>query len=496
MWLAICLAAAAAAPAAEEVTPADAGRIQYSTQQFVYLDVGESHTFRLKDGSERQVRLKSVAEHKDSVIGLLRRADVAVEIDGKPLDLVCEPYRMPTEHNGLRIQADTTSGWVNMPKRVQFSLWDASDPILNVQRFVFPLPRYRLFSHGTQGHNEPVHLGDRDGDPDGQRFYHDYGFDLAGFEGKEPVVSCIDGTVLLADPPSGTLAIEDDRGIVVHFGHLDSILPAIRPGAKVSRGQNVGVVGRKGASGNFSHLHVGIFLSPDRFREDRPCRAINLYPWLVEAYRHAAGTKLFAVARPHLAVRTGQPVRFDGTRSLAFGSSLTSYRWEFPGGGREEMGTGSERTRGNGGKTKSGEAPVPISSQAVRGPRAERVFDSPGTYSAALWVEDSRGLRDVDFATVRVYSNDKPEGVMPTLFVTYAPSREVRVDQPLSFRIWPQGRDIDAIRIDFGDGRIVEHYQPYTPLTHRFKTPGIHVVTLTGTAGTLPVTQKAKVVVQ
>jgi len=176
--------------------------------------------------------------------------------------------------------------------------------------------------------------------------------------------------------------------------------------------------------------------------------------------------KLCAVARPHLAVRAGEVVRFDGTRSLAFGSSVTSYRWEFPGG------------------------------VSLSGARAERVFDSPGTYMAALWVEDSRGLRDVDFATVRVYSKEKPEGVMPTLFVTYAPSREVRVDQPVSFRIWPQGRDLSAIRIDLGDGRVVEGYAPYTTLIHRFKTPGIHIVTVTASADGLPVTQQVKVVVQ
>jgi len=469
MSLAISLAAVAAiaaSSAAEEVTLADAARIQYSTQRFVYLDIGESYTFRLKDGSERRLHLKSVAEQRDSVIGLLRRADVAVEIDGKPLELVCEPYHMPAQRDGLRIAADTTSGWVNLPKRVQFSLWDASDPIVDVRRFVFPLPRYRLFSQGTQAHNEPVHLGHRDGDPDGQRFYHNYGFDLAGFEGKDPVVSCVEGTVLEADPATGTLAIEDDRGIVVHFGHLDSILPEVRQGAKVSRGQSVGMLGRKGGSGNFSHLHIGLFLSPDDFRADRPCRALNLYPWLVEAYRHAAGMKLCAVARPHLAVRAGEAVRFDGTRSLAFGSPLASCRWEFPDG------------------------------VSLSGARVQRVFDAPGTYMAALWVEDARGMRDVDFATVRVYSKEKPEGVMPTLFVTYAPSRDIRVDQPVWFRIWPQGRDLSPIRIDLGDGRVVERYEPYATIVHRFKTPGIHVVTATAASAGLPVTQKVKVVVQ
>lgn len=69
------------------------------------------------------LRLVSVQEHRDSVNRLVRRADVQVEIDGRPLDLVCGPYVMPTETAGLRIQADTTSAWPKKPpKRVQLSL--------------------------------------------------------------------------------------------------------------------------------------------------------------------------------------------------------------------------------------------------------------------------------------------------------------------------------------------------------------------------------------
>jgi hypothetical protein len=48
----------------------ETARIQYSTQRFVYLDIGESHAFRLKDGSERRLHLKSVTEQRDSLIGL------------------------------------------------------------------------------------------------------------------------------------------------------------------------------------------------------------------------------------------------------------------------------------------------------------------------------------------------------------------------------------------------------------------------------------------
>jgi hypothetical protein len=250
------------------------------------------------------------------VIGLVRSAEVVVEIDGKPLTLSCAPYVLPREVDGLRIQADTTSDWLDMPRRVQFSLWDATERIVDTRTFCFPLPDYRLLSHGIQAYNEPVHLGHRDGDPAGQRFYHNYGVDLAGYERRQKVVSAIEGVVVQARDKDGTLTIRDDRG-----------------------------------------------------------------------------------------------------------------------------------------------------------------------------------LADVDFCKVKVFSDPTPEDVIPTLFVTYHPAEAVRVGEPVRFRIWPQGGPAKAIRVDFGDGRVLEDYRPYSEITHRYAKSGIHVVTVSAVAEGLPVTQKVKVFV-
>jgi murein DD-endopeptidase MepM/ murein hydrolase activator NlpD len=448
------------------ITPEDAGRIKYSTQRFFYLDPGESYTFRLDDGRSKRIRLVSVEEYEDPVIQLTRRADVKIEIDGKPVKLSCAPYAMPRSTEGIRIQADTTSAWLNIPKRVQFSLWDASDPVVDTNLFCFPLPDYRLFSHGMQAYNEPVHLGHRDGDPEGQHFYHNYGVDLAGYEFRQKVVSCIDGVVVSANHGEGDLAIRDDQGLVFHYGHLDAILSGIRVGSQVKKGQWVGMLGRRGPSGNFSHLHIGVFMSEFALSVNRSSRVLNLYPWLVAAYQEESGTDLYAVARPHKTARTGDRVVFDGANSLAFKSKITSYRWEFHDG------------------------------TTMNGQRVEKVYEQPGCHVAALWVEDDRGGMDVDFCKVKVYSRSAPESVVPTLFVTYKPSRDVRVDQPLYFRIWPQGLSAECIRVDFGDGTVIEDYRPYTSIFHAFKKPGIHIVTVMGTAGGLPMTQKVKVVVQ
>jgi hypothetical protein len=115
---------------------------------------------------------------------------------------------------------------------------------------------------------------------------------------------------------------------------------------------------------------------------------------------------------------------------------------------------------------------------------------------AALWVEDRRGRRDVDFCKVKVYTRGDPERVIPHLFVTFSPAGEVPADYPVSFRIWPQSAPVADIRVDFGDGTIRENYRPFSAVTHRFAKAGVHVVTVTGTAGGLPVAQCVKVLVR
>jgi murein DD-endopeptidase MepM/ murein hydrolase activator NlpD len=449
----------------QRISAADAARIKYSKQRFAYLNIGESTLFRLADGRLKWIRLVSVKEKKDNVIHLVRRAEVCLEIDGEPLDLPCSPYALPIEKDGLRLQVDTTSGWLQMGKRVQLSLWDAADPVVDTSLFVFPLTKYRLFSQGTQSYNEPVHLGEGDGDPTGQRFYHNYGFDLAGFEGRDKVVSPVEGKAIAVRPDEGWVAIEDDRGIVIDCGHMDSIHPGIEEGVAVKRGQEVGVLGRKGPSGNYSHLHLGLYLSRADFEDDRPCRNLNLYPWILAAYQAATGTQLVAVARPHHTARTGEKVVFDGTNSVVFGGKIVSYRWEFSDGTSDE------------------------------GPLAAKVFDRPGAYTAILRIEDDRGGCDFDICRVRVYTASQPEDVLTTLFFSVSPSFGLGPGESIHFRGWPQGGDPGLIRLDFGDGTVCENYEPYSDIEHRYNKPGIYIVTASAEEDGRPAMTKLKVVI-
>ncbi|MHC4404202.1 MAG: PKD domain-containing protein [Planctomycetota bacterium] len=442
---------------------------RYSQQQIVCLDVDETHSFRMQDGSERVIRLVSAREIRDSVIGLLRRAEVEVQIDGRPLRLVCAPYVMPTETSGLRIQADTTSGWSPTGKRVQLSVWDAADPIVDTDRFAFPIRDFLLFSHGTQGYNEAVHLGLRDGDPGGQRFCHDYGFDLAGYEGREVITSSTDGTVVRVGTRSdrpGSVVVRDDSGFWWHYGHLDSVLPSVRKGQPIGRGEAIGTLGKTGPSGNFSHLHLGTYLSEADALGGESNRRLNLYPWLVAAYQNRHGRGLFAVARPHHTAVTGEKVVLDGSHSLAWDAQITAFQWRLPDG------------------------------TVVENSRAETVFDTPGAYVATLWAKDDRGREDVDFCKVKVFSRRAPEKSIPTIFMTYSPTQNVAVGRPVLFRLWLQAKDAAPIRVDFGDGTVIEEYVSFSEVSHAFRTPGIHVVTARATVEGKPISQRQKVVVR
>ena len=304
----------------------------WSKQRIVSLNRGESYRFELADGTSRVVRVDQVQETRDTVLDLVRSAGVRVQIDGRPVDLDCAPYVMPTELDGLRIQADITSGMLpGLPKQVQLSLWDAHDPIVNTDAFGFPLRDYRLFSHDLQAYNEVVWLGLHDGDPRGVTERHSYGIDLAGFEGGETVLAATDGVVreLWRDTKDPYAALIESNGGIWEYGHMQSILPEIREGVAVRRGQPIGILGKRGGSGNFSHLHLGLYPSPAHRAANIRTQRVNFFPWIVTVYRAAHAQSLFAFAGAHQVLRVGETCSFDASRSLAFDSKIVSSSWRF-----------------------------------------------------------------------------------------------------------------------------------------------------------------------
>jgi murein DD-endopeptidase MepM/ murein hydrolase activator NlpD len=444
----------------------------YSAQRVIGLNVGETYAFQLRAGGRRVLKLASVREHRDSVVNLMRRADVQVEIDGKPLALVCEPYTMPTESGGLRLLADSTAGWGNVPKAVQFSLWDAADPIVDTSRFGFPVSHYRLFSHLTQCYNEPVHIGERDGDPAGQRFYHDYGFDMVGYEGKEDVVSAIEGKVALFWPDKqgpSSVVVQDSHGFYWSYAHMQSLAPGIVLGAHVNKGQKIGALGKTGPSSNSSCCHLGSYVTDSP--EKRPGAAdrdhrLNLYPWYVAAYQAQHPKGLLAIARPHRVALTGERIVLDGSHSLAWGGSrIVERRWVLPDG------------------------------STITNNEAHAAFTNPGAYVATLWVKDDQGNEDADFCQIKVFSKSKTEANMPHLFLTYTPTEDLQPKTPIAVRLWFQGANGGPISLEFDDGERISDYQQYTEVQHSFDLPGVRILTAQCEAAGNPITAKIKVVV-
>ena len=451
------------APALSEGIP---DKLLMSHQVIFCLDEGVERKVVLHSGREFSLRLVSVQEQRDSVVGLIRRAQVRVALNGQAHDLICAPYVMPSVIDNVRIQADTTSGFTKLPGRVQFSVWDASEPIVDLSKFSFPLPDYRLLSHGMQCFNEPVHLGRKDGDPGSGAFYHNYGIDFAGFEGGESVVSCVDGRVVRALPDAVLVDIVDEIGLIWEYHHLDSIAPGLSKGDLVKRGDVIGVLGRSGPSGNFSHLHVGAFLSPAHMDQGQYSRRLNLYPWMVESWRASHPDAPLAVSGAHHQVRVGERFVLDGSHSIPGHRPIVRYQWELPDG------------------------------RLVDAAETELSLSEPGIHIAALRIWDSAGHQDVDFHKIKVFSTPEAEPWLPAIFMTSTPCGDVYAGEPIRFRLWLHGAEQEPMQLDFGDGRIVSEYASFSVVEHAFRDPGLHVVTATAKVNGVCTTSKQEVIVR
>jgi hypothetical protein len=93
---------APAQPVAHKLTP---------LVRTVDLDVGQSQTMQLHDGSQATVRLLALEEIRDSVCKAVRRATADVEINGQAISLVSSTYHLPVAVAGVRIDCPVTRGY-------------------------------------------------------------------------------------------------------------------------------------------------------------------------------------------------------------------------------------------------------------------------------------------------------------------------------------------------------------------------------------------------
>ena len=439
----------------------------------VDLNVGESADVTLCDGSQVRVKLLDLQEMRDSVCFAVRRAELTVEVNGKRAKLISATYHLPTTAAGVRIDCSITKGYNtngdpefwNLEKDARLRLWPADSPLIAPRTFMYPV-KQRWFATHTQMANVPVFVdgGDR---PGKRRVYYHSGLDIGGTEGMVEVVAATDALVVSAGnvvldehkqetpvrPRYDVVYLLDPRGWYYRYSHLKQIDKNIVPGRIIKMGEPVGVLGKEGGSGGWSHLHFEI-------KSRQPSGKWGTqdgYAFLWEAYGRQYQPKLIAVARPHHLIWAGEKVVLDATKSWSATGKITKFEWQFDDG------------------------------TTATGPTVGRTYDKPGAYSEVLKITDAAGHVDYDFAVVQVIDRGQPDRLPPTIHPNYAPTFGIQPGDPVTFKV-RTFRTTDGKEVwDFGDGSPQVEVQSdgnavklapdgYAVTTHRYQKPGHYIV--------------------
>jgi hypothetical protein len=261
-------------------------------------------------------------------------------------------------------------------------------------------------------------------------------------------------------PRYDVVYILDGRGWYYRYSHMKTIDAAVKPGARVVMGQKIGVLGKEGASGGWSHLHFEIKSMQPSGRwgtEDG-------YAFLWQSYVAEFKPAVIAVARPHQLAAVGETVTLDGSLSWSTTGSPLRYVWALSNG---------------------------VSN--VEGPRATRQYERPGTYSEILKVIDpSNGAAAFDFAVVQVLDPAEPEALPPSIQAAYSPTMGLRPGDVVTFKTrtfrttdgeetWDFGDESPTIKVK-SDGNVNEHDPNGFAVTeHRFRRPGDYIATVSRT---------------
>jgi murein DD-endopeptidase MepM/ murein hydrolase activator NlpD len=440
----------------------------------VDLNVGESVRVELADGSTAEVRLEKVEVKTDPVRLAVRAARVVVSVDGQSVALSSGNYELPKTVGSVQIDCpvvgdyrrNTTEDHWGLTKDARVRFWPARWPWIEPETFVYPA-RQKWFAGMTQMANEPVYV-DGGEDPKNEKVYYHSGLDIGGAEGLIEVVAATDGLVVSSgttrlpgyedspvNPRYDVVYLLDDRGWYYRYSHMQTIDAAMKPGAAVKKGQKLGVLGKEGGSGGWSHLHFEV-------KSRQPSGKWGTeegYAFLWQSAMREQTPNVVAVARPHRFARIGDTVVLDGSKSWSRSGPTARLEW-----------TLSDGTHAN-------------------GLRIERVYSKPGTYSEVLKVADASGHVAFDFAVVEVTDPAHPELLPPTLHPVYSPTLGLKARDPVTFKVrtFRVGHDGGQETWDFGDGTPavsvrsdgnVSQHAPdgYAVTTHAYERPGDYLV--------------------
>lgn len=441
-----------------------------SLVRVVDLNLGEAVEVTLASGAKVRVKLLDVQEAHDAIRRAVRTARVKVEINGQITTLEAGNYQLPVTFAGVQVDCTLTRGYRGnsnadpwgLDKDARLRLWPAGSPWIEPGTFGYPV-RQRWFASGTQFSNEPTFV-DGGEVPSSKRIYYHNDLDFGGCEALVDVVAATDGLVVSAagkvlagheDSPArpryDVVYLRDERGWYYRYSHLHTI--DVKLGDRVKLGQKLGLLGKEGASGGWSHLHFGIVSRQPSGKWGTQ----EGYAFVWEAYLREQKPKVIAAARPHHLILSGDTVTLDASKSWAASGKIARYEWTFTDG------------------------------KKATGAKVERTYPKPGTYSEVVKVTDDAGNVAYDFADVQVINRAAPEKVPPTIQAAFAPSLGLKAGQPASFKtrtfrtthgkeVWNFGDGTPKVEVQ-SDGAVVKLAKDGFAVTqHTFAKPGHYVV--------------------
>jgi hypothetical protein len=256
-------------------------------------------------------------------------------------------------------------------------------------------------------------------------------------------------------PRYDVVYVLDDRGWYYRYSHLQMIATPVIPGRRVRQGQRIGLIGKEGGSGGWSHLHFDI-----KCRQPSGMWGTqNGYAFIWQAYQQQYSPEIIAVARPHHLVYTDEPVQLNASKSWSKTDGTLEYEWTFCDGTK------------------------------ARGSKVRRTYERAGEYSETVKVADSAGNAAYDFSVVYVIDRKHPQRVPPAIHANYYPTFGLRVGDEVTFQVRSFGTRHGEEVWDFGDASSLvkvqsdgnaEQHNPtgYAITRHRYRKAGDYIVTV------------------
>ena len=453
----------------------------------VDLNLGEKAKVELSDGNTVSIKLLEIKHTRDQFRNAVRSAWTRLMVNGEEVTLHSANYNLPVAVAGIRMDCPITSTYYSnsdydrwgLEKDARLRLWPGEGPYITSGTFLYPVGQ-RILANDTQMSNEPCYVDGGEIPGDNDIYYHS-GLDFGGSEGLVEVIAATDGIVVSSGdsvlsghrentpvmPRYDVVYLLDKRGWYYRYSHMKSIEPWVVPGAKVDKGRRIGLLGKEGGSGGWSHLHFEIKARQPSGKWGTE----EAYAYVWQAYIEYYEPDVIAVARPHHLVPVGETVTLDGSKSRHCEREKLDYEWLFTDGG------------------------------TAKGPVIERMYDKAGTYYEALKVSDHMGNLDYDFAVVQVIDKSHPDRLPPSLHANYYPSLDIKAGEPVTFKVRSfnvrEGEEV----WDFGDNsprestrsvpcyssddyapekmsyRDIQHHpQGYAEIEHTFAEPGHYLV--------------------